>query len=67
MSKGMSEGMVMILSNSLTTLRPVFSRLNLLPTTISMSCLSLSVKVGKLKEAQPKMRSKKVSLKSTSL
>lgn len=67
MSKGMSEGMVMILSNSLTTLRPVFSRLNLLPTTISMSCLSLSVKVGKLKEAQQKMRSTKVSLKSTSL
>jgi len=46
----MSNGMLRILSSSLITLRPSYPRLDLPPTIASISCLSLLVKVRKLRE-----------------
>jgi len=48
----MSNGMVRILFNSLTTLRPVSSMPKFPPTTASISCLSFLVRVRKTTKSE---------------
>jgi len=57
----MSDGMVMIFYSRLTTSRPFFLRHNLSLTIASMSCLSSSIRVGKMKRVHPKTRLAKAS------
>jgi len=58
----MSDGMVRILSSSLTTLRLAFLMPDLPPIIAFISCLSFLIKVGKLKGAQLRVRLAKTSL-----
>jgi hypothetical protein len=62
----MSDGMVMIFYSRLTTSRPFFLRPNLSLTIASMSSLSSSIRVGKMKRVQPKTRLAKASSNFTS-
>jgi len=57
----MSDGMVMIFYSRLTTSRPFFLRPDLSLPIIYMSCLSSSIRVGKMKRVQPKTRLAKTS------
>jgi len=52
----MSNGIVRILSSILTTLRVVSSRPDIPPITASMSYLSSSVRIGKLKGVRSRVK-----------
>jgi hypothetical protein len=52
----MSDGIVRILSNILTTLRLVSSKPDIPPIKTSMSYLSSFVRIGKLKGVQPRVK-----------
>jgi hypothetical protein len=54
----MSKGMMRILSNCLTILRPAFLRSDLPLTIAFMAFLSFLVRVGKEKGARPRIRNK---------
>jgi hypothetical protein len=63
----MPDGMMRILSSSLITLRLAFLMPDLPPIIAFISCLSFSIKVGKLKGAQLRVRLVKTFLNLISL
>jgi len=52
--------MMRILYNSLSTSKPASLKLDLPPITTFISCLSFSVRIGKLKEALPRVSSENI-------